>query len=174
MSIPAMRRTGDSMSFRGLLGLAVLAALAFVPPAGAGQPAAFVLGDKLASKLARQMENSCKDGIGPGDGKRKSGWKQGLHLGKGDWAFVVDAGKLDCQYQSVCGTGGCDLSVVAVIAGKPKTVFKGQAIGWKLLQPAGAAAYLQLNRHGGECGKPGNAACVQILDPATGKLAPAR
>ena len=160
------------MAIRGLLGLAVLAAL--IQPASAVQPAAFVLGDKLASQLARQMEISCKDGIGPGDGKRQSGWKQALDLGKSDWAFVIDAGKLDCQYPSVCGTGGCDLGVISIVLGKPRTVFKGQAIGWKLMQPAGAAPYLQLDRHGGECGKPGNAACLQNLDPATGKLAPAR
>jgi hypothetical protein len=150
-------------------GAAALSSIAPVHDALAQTTPGFVTGEKQALAAVRRIEADCPKRSGTPAVKRSGGWKTSHSLGRDDWLFVVDGEKLECLTAAMCGTGGCALHVISVIAGKPEVIFDEHARGWKLIRPAGAAPYVKLDMHGSVCGKAGFEECNQRLDLKTGR-----
>jgi hypothetical protein len=158
--------------FRGFsfsAGVLALSSIIYAHDASAQSTPGFVAGEKQALAAVRQIEAGCPKRRGTPAVKRTDGWRTSHSIGSDDWLFVVDGEKLECLTAAMCGTGGCALHVISVIAGKPAVVFDEHARGWELIRPAGAAPYVKLDMHGGVCGKAGFEECNQRLDLKTGK-----
>jgi hypothetical protein len=158
--------------FRGFsfaMGFAALWVIASTSGASSQSSPGFVAGEKLAIAAVRDMEAGCPKRPGTPAIKRGDGWKTSHAVGRDDWLFIVDGEKLECLTAAMCGTGGCALRVIAVMAGKPRTIFDEHARGWELIRPASGAPYVKLDMHGGVCGKAGFEECNQRLDLVTGK-----
>lgn len=135
----------------------------------AARSAAYLAGDAAAKVAIAAMEKDCRFEDEPPH-KRQPGFKKAVALGHENWAFIISGEKLACNHSSMCGTGGCQLSIIAVIEGVAKPVFARQVREWKLINKAHAQPYLQLDLHGGNCGKTGAEACPKKLNLSTGEF----
>ena len=137
------------------------------PGFSSARSAAYMAGDAASDVAIAALEKDCRFEDEPPH-KRQPGFKKAVALGHDTWAFIVSGEKLACNHSSMCGTGGCQLSIIAVIDGVAKPVFARQVRAWKIISKPRAQPYLQLDLHGGNCGKTGAEACPKKLNLSTG------
>ncbi len=120
--------------FRGSFfaaGIAALSCMASAQGAAAQSTPGFLAGEKQAAAAVVKMESACPKRRGTAPVKRGEGWRTSHSIVQDDWVFVVNGEKLDCLTAAMCGTGGCALHIIAVIADKPRIVFDQAARGWE-------------------------------------------
>jgi hypothetical protein len=126
--------------------------------------------DKAADAEIVKMEKSCLETGEKPTQKRQSGYKRAVDIGNGKWVFIVEGEKLKCVRPSMCGTGGCEITVISGISDDTKMIYSGQVRGLKIVRTKTLPPFFRLDLHGSNCGKTGAENCFKKLDLETGKL----
>ena len=83
--------------------------------------------------------------------------------GAGRNDYIIDLRNAECpgRESTYCGTGGCELSIVATLpAGGTRLLFEQQVRDYEVV-PGSGARTIRFTLHGGYCGGHGNPSCIK-------------